>query len=441
MGFDFRLRIYQRRSISFLCRAKRAILVLPTGKGKTVIAIKSAARVGGNLLVVCPLSLVKQWESKLKGEVGSFKVVSFSQLHNQLVNILKVKPRVTIVDEPKPLKNMTRVFELMLKIKSPYRFILDATPLENNLVEYWYLFRWLKPSVFGGIDTFNSDFITRPGVYKNMDKFRDRVNAYVCQPKVAEVRARVLKFIHVKPTFDFEHQVEYDLLCDRLKVALKSAGKHPNALLRAMGKISKLRSFLGDVKKGGKPKVSLLVDFLRANPDRRGIIFCYKRETVSEVVKELRKHVCKAEPFMGNLSAIKREKLRNSFNAGEIRCLVATSAGERGIDLPTGNLIVHFDLPWTRAAYDQRDRVSRMSSDQSDHTVILTLILKNTVEVLMWSIIAAKHELMVKPFDKNITDLVIKKDSWSKFLNTFIGGIGSGKVNEKTGEGVWFSRG
>lgn len=439
-----KLKNYQLLGIKFLKTARRALVVLPTGAGKTFIGMKASEDIlasGGTLLVLCPLSLVSQWQDNVKGLMPRARVVSFSQLHKQLDLIKRVKPKITIVDEPKPLKSITNVFQLITQIKSPYRFILDATPIENSLQECWFLFRWLKPELFGSLENFNNNFVTRSGVYKNMDKFRSLVGKHIYQPKVAQTRGRVLKFVQVEPIFDLENQLEYDELRDTLRNSLKYSHKHPQALLRAMGKISKLRSFLGDVNKGGKAKVNKLVDFLLENPDRRGVIFCYKRDTVKEVVRRLRDEDICAEPFMGDTSAARRGELGKEFNQGKIRCLVATSAGERGIDLPTGNLIVHFDLPWTRAAYDQRDRVSRLSSDQADHTLIMTLILRNTVEVLIWSIIAAKHELMVKPFDNNVTDLVIKRDSWSKFLNTFIGGIGSGKINEETGEGIWFSRG
>ena len=436
---------YQKEAVDFILKNKRVLVVLGTGKGKTLIGLEVAKKLINSpnkcVLVVCPKSLLGQWEEQLTVLNIPFLLFNYSALPNAISSIIKRKPMLTIVDEPKPLKSFTKTAELLWRIRSMCRIILDATPIENKLIDYWWLFRWLKPDVFGDLNNFKADFVTSRGSYKNLGHFRERIQNHVFSPKVAESRGRVLKFIYANKRFDFGSALLYRELCNNLRVALKSASSHPNALLRAMGKISKLRSFLGDINRGGRGKLSVLLSFLAKHLDRRGIIFVYKKDTAKEIVRRLKENGYKAETFMGNTSAKRRTELKEKFNDYKLQFLVATSAGERGLDLFTGNLVVHFDLPWTRASYDQRDRVSRKSSDQSVKTLILTLILKDSVEELIWSIIAAKERLMVEPFNKNVETLIIEKESWSKYLNIFLNG---GKRNgnfQKEGEANWFTRG
>jgi SNF2 family DNA or RNA helicase len=439
-----KLKPYQEEGVEFVTNERRALIILGVGKGKTEIALRGAERLKCRTLVVCTKSLVKQWETVIKDRLPFFIVVPFSRLERDYEKIKEFNAELCIVDEPKPLKSYTRVFEIMQKIKPRRRIVLDATPIENKLEEVWFLFKWLKPNLFGSLENFRSMFVTSSGKFKNMSKFREMLAPHVFRPKTVEPRKRRFFHLRAEPNFSAERAEEYQELCQRLHSLLKTARKKKSlrAVNLSMGKISKLRSFLGDVDTGGVSKIKALLRLIKQNPTRRGVIFVYKRETAKEITRRLNKHGYKAETFDGNLSTKKREAFRQNFNEGAIQFLVATSAGERGLDLPTGNLVVHFDLPWTRAAYDQRDRVSRLSSDQGEHSLIVTLILRDTVEEVIWSIIAAKQKLMIEPFNPKRDTLIITRKSWYEFLTKFLNlEEADGYVNEKTGEGVWFSRG
>jgi SNF2 family DNA or RNA helicase len=439
-----KLRGYQEAGVDFVEAQRRGIVILGVGKGKTEIALRGAERLRCKTLVVCTKSLVKQWETVAKDRLPFFMVVPFSQLERRYADIVAFEPELCVVDEPKPLKSYTRVFELMERIRPRRRLILDATPIENKLDEAWFLFRWLKPKLFGSLENFRSMFVTSNGRYKNMNKFRELIAPHVYRPKTAEPRDRKFYHLRVDPVFSEIGTYEYMELCQRLHSLLKVARKKKSlrAVNMIMGKISKLRSLLGDPSHGGLAKYRALAALIKANPKRRGVIFVYKRDTAKMITKKLRGLGYAAETFDGGLSTKKREAFRTGFNEGTIQFLVATCAGERGLDLPTGNLIVHFDLPWTRASYDQRDRISRLSSDQSEHSLIVTIILKDTVEEIIWSIIAAKRKLMIEPFDSDADDLVIHRKSWYDFLTKFLKmEDDDGSINEETGEGFWFSRG
>jgi hypothetical protein len=437
------LKLYQLRGRDFLLRHKRALVVMPTGSGKSEVVLLLLRKLRQPAWVVCPKSLVGQWQKHV-ADLPEVRIFSFPtvQYHIELLDSLE-RPEIIVIDEPKPLKSNTAVFENMLKynIRAPRRIILDATPLENHLEELWFLFRWLAPKVLGPYEDFLAQHVTGAGRYRGMRELRVKVADHVFRPKVGAPRDRKLMFIPVVPDFPAEVAREHEELCRRLTNSLKASAKSGSfsALNRSRGLISKLRSFLGDPTRGASAKIDELRVFLLQHSDRRGIIFVYKRETAKLLKEALNADGHAAEVFDGSLSAKRREELKDRFNKGSLRFLVATSAGERGMDLPTGNLVVHFDLLWTRASYDQRDRVSRLSSERAPAWIV-TFILKGTVDEVLWSIISSKQKLMLAPFAGDSDELVINKYSWQRFLKERLE-VTNGPVDEETGEGVWFSRG
>lgn len=447
-----RLKLYQIRGRDKILRDKRAVIVLPTGTGKSEIILQVLRRFGFAVWIICPKSLVTQWRSQidaLKPPKPWVYVWSYSDFQHRLAKIKEIyaydPPEMIVMDEPKPLKGDTQVLRALVenKIRAPYRVILDATPLENNLTELWFLFRWFAPKVFGNLSSFNEKFVNGQGSYRNMTCLREVIKPYVFRPKVEAPRSRQVFFIPVRPCFEGETLVEHEDLCKALAKQLKASsdvGSSYRAANKARGLISKLRSFLSDTQKGAAPKFAALRDLIKKNVFYRGIIFVFRRETAKAIKEYLDQYDIGTAVYDGSLTLKKREKIRTDFNSGALRFIVATSAGERGVDLPTGNCVIHFDLPWTRASYDQRDRVSRLSSDQTVSAKIITLLLKGTVEEVMWSIVVAKQKLMIEPFEGSQDDVIIPKKSWLRFLRHYLKEKKVGKANPETGENLWWTR-
>ncbi|MFB6191908.1 MAG: DEAD/DEAH box helicase family protein [Haloarculaceae archaeon] len=71
LASDYELRDYQREALSAWERERRGVLELPTGSGKTVIALKAIERLGTPTLVVVPtIDLLEQWAGELTAEFG-----------------------------------------------------------------------------------------------------------------------------------------------------------------------------------------------------------------------------------------------------------------------------------------------------------------------------------------------------------------------------------
>lgn len=426
---------HQLQGRDFLLAQPTGFIIMPTGSGKTEVALMAIRALNLRTWVICPKSLRGQW---LKAAEGlPITVITFPQLQHQMHEVVSLRikspPEMIVIDEPKPLKGQTIIARNILahQITAPRRVLLDATPLENNLGELWYLLNWLLPDELEEFmkdhqlaemtppDCFVARFTYPGGGYRDLDQLQSFLRPYVFRPSVPAVRERKINFIDVPFRMSHKARQRYDLMCSQLSYALKNASSSAMALNRSRGLISRLRSFMSDPKLGAAAKVEMLLRFAARYPKRRGVIFVFKRETAQYLAERLNEHEAgSAIVYNGSLSTKVRERLRQGFNEGSFRFLVATSAGERGVDLPTGNLVVHFDLPWTRAAYDQRDRVSRLSSEASAAWII-TFLMRGSVDEVMWSIIIAKQRLTTAPFG-GAGDVPIRRLSWGQYLSMYL---------------------
>ena len=88
-----------------------------------------------------------------------------------------------------------------------------------------------------------------------------------------------------------------------------------------------------------------------------------------------------------------------AFREGELSVLVATSAGERGLNLQVANVIVHYDLPWTPDGVVQRTgRVQRIGSDV-DFVDVVFPIMTGTIEERVASMVVARAVTSLRALD------------------------------------------
>jgi ATP-dependent DNA helicase RecQ len=85
----------------------------------------------------------------------------------------------------------------------------------------------------------------------------------------------------------------------------------------------------------------------------RGIIYCATRKKTQAVAEGLRAHGFQVAYYHAGRTPEMRERVQRAFEAGKIRVLVATSAFGMGVDYPDVRLIVHFQAPGSVAAYYQ----------------------------------------------------------------------------------------
>jgi len=94
-----------------------------------------------------------------------------------------------------------------------------------------------------------------------------------------------------------------------------------------------------------KDKVDVLLRFLKAQENKRGIIFCKTKAGAQTLAKQLLAKNFKAEAIHGDLGQRDREKVMRAFKSERLQVLIATDISARGIDVSNLAFVIHFQLP------------------------------------------------------------------------------------------------
>jgi len=122
-----------------------------------------------------------------------------------------------------------------------------------------------------------------------------------------------------------------------------------------------------------------LVDFIRAEHDGdAGIVYCLARNTVDEVAEHLRTHGIAALPYHAGLDAATRSANQERFQRDDGVVMVATIAFGMGIDKPDVRFVVHLDMPKSIEGYFQE--TGRAGRDGSPAQAWMTYGLADVVQ-------------------------------------------------------------
>ena len=105
-----------------------------------------------------------------------------------------------------------------------------------------------------------------------------------------------------------------------------------------------------------RPKVNgrkQLVQFVKANTGKSGIIYCLSRKKVEEIAEFLKVNDIKALPYHAGLEPSVRMKNQDGFLNEEVDVIVATIAFGMGIDKPDVRFVIHYDAPKSLEGYYQ----------------------------------------------------------------------------------------
>lgn len=140
------------------------------------------------------------------------------------------------------------------------------------------------------------------------------------------------------------------------------------------------------------PKLYKLVKIIKkelVKKDVKIIIFNQYRDSALKIVTTLNEEDVKAELFVGQLkkgetgmSQKKQKEVLDRFKQGEFNCLVSTSVGEEGLDIPEVDLVVFYEpVPSVIRHIQRRGRTARQKEGR-----VIVLIAKNTRDVgYRWS--------------------------------------------------------
>jgi len=99
--------------------------------------------------------------------------------------------------------------------------------------------------------------------------------------------------------------------------------------------------------------VDQTIQFIRNFPDQSGIIYCFSRKQVETLSDTLENEGFSVRPYHAGLSDQDRHRNQEDFIRDDVQIIVATIAFGMGIDKPNVRFVVHFDLPQNIEGYYQ----------------------------------------------------------------------------------------
>ncbi len=152
-------------------------------------------------------------------------------------------------------------------------------------------------------------------------------------------------------------------------------------------------------------KVMALARILDMEAPKSALVFCRTRIEVDELTAMLTDRGHRAEAIHGGMNQPQRDRVMNSFRAGQTELLVATDVAARGLDIPSVSHVVNYDLPTSPEGYVHRiGRTGRAGREGAAITVI-----DPREQRLLWNIEQlTKAKIVVTPVP-TVADLRTKR--------------------------------
>lgn len=314
-GYDEFLPL-QEEIIDNVLAKKDALVIMPTGGGKSLCYQLPAIMFSGVTLVVSPLiALMKDQVDALQanGVSAEFINSSLSAAENFQIQERTRKGEIKILYVA-PERLAVEDFCKFLKTINVQLIAID----EAHCISEW-----------------GHDF--RPE-YRNLKKLRQDFPAI---PVIALTATATLK-------------VRKDII---QQLSLQSA----EVFLRSFNREN--LTYFVQPKQDVFDEIRLL---LERHKDKSSIIYCSSRKTTEKLAQDLRKAKFTALPYHAGLSSKERSETQEKFIRDEIMIIVATIAFGMGIDKPDVRLVVHYDLPKSLEGYYQETGRAGRDSLASD---------------------------------------------------------------------------
>ena len=135
------------------------------------------------------------------------------------------------------------------------------------------------------------------------------------------------------------------------------------------------------VKRGYKAaeKMHFILNFIKARPLEAGIIYCLSRKTTEKVAEDLRKKGIHAAPYHAGLSNLERSQTQEMFKIDQLLVVCATIAFGMGIDKSNVRWVIHYNMPKSIESFYQE--IGRAGRDGAPADTILFYSLADIVQL------------------------------------------------------------
>jgi hypothetical protein len=425
-----------------------AILADDMGLGKTVQAIamltsereQFGAEAFGPTLVVCPMSVTRQWAREIERFAPSLRVhlhhggerltgaelvevarssdvviTSYDIATRDIETLSSIRWDRLLLDEAQDVKNpATKRARALRRLDARRTLAMTGTPIENRLDELWAIMDIVNPGLLGSRERFQRSFarpIEAHGDSRALERLRAMVQPFILRrPKDSpEVELELPQITvtkeYCKLTLEQAslYQATVDRWMPRIEEHERSFGRR-GAVLAMLGQLKQVCNHPEMVLATGRPlagrsgKLERLVELLEAMPaDDKALVFT-QYPGFDRLVPHLHRRLGREIGFFhGGLAARQRDELVEAFSHpdGPSVLVISIRAGGRGLNLPAANHVFHFDRWWNPAVEQQAtDRAYRFGQhkDVFVHSLICTATLEERIDELLDS----KRELAEK---------------------------------------------
>ncbi|XP_061807656.1 DNA excision repair protein ERCC-6 [Nerophis lumbriciformis] len=490
---------YQQTGVRWMwelhCQQAGGILGDEMGLGKTIEVISFLAGLSysklrtrgsnyryvglGPTVIVCPATVMHQWvkefhtwwppfrvavlhesgsftsnKEKLIPEIASchgILITSYSAVRTLQDTMQRYDWHYIILDEGHKIRNPNAgVTTACKQFRTPHRFILSGSPMQNNLKELWSLFDFVFPGKLGTLPVFMEQFsvpITMGGysnaspvqvqtAFKCACVLRDTINPYLLRRMKADVKANLAlpdkneQVLFCRLTQEqrevyqsfLDSKEVYQILNGDMQVfsgliALRKICNHPDLfsggprLLRGIPEEALTEEeHFGYWKRSGKLIVVESLLRLWFKQGQRVLLFTQSRQMLHIFEAFVRQNNYTYVKMDGTTAIASRQPLIARYNEDQsiFIFLLTTKVGGLGVNLTGANRVIIYDPDWNPSTDTQaRERAWRIG--QKQQVTIYRLLTAGTIEEKIY------HRQIFKQF---LTNRVLKDPKQRRFFKS-----------------------
>ncbi|MEU6067721.1 DEAD/DEAH box helicase [Streptomyces sp. NPDC047082] len=465
-GLHATLRDYQLRGLAWLdlmtSLGLGGCLADDMGLGKTitVIALHLKRARSEPTLVVCPASLLGNWqreiarfapgvpvrrfhgpERTLDGLDGGFVLTTYGTMRSTAAQLAERPWGMVVADEAQHVKNpYSATAKALRTIPSPARVALTGTPVENNLSELWALLDWTTPGLLGPLKSFRARHaraVENAAADENSEavaRLARLVRPFLLRRKKSDPGI----VPELPPKTETDHPVPltreqaalYEAVVRESLLAIETAEgmARRGLVLKLLGALKQIcdhpalylkEEAHGDGLSARSGKLALLdelLDTLLAE-DGSALVFTQYVGMARLIASHLSARAVPVDLLHGGTPVPEREHMVDRFQSGRTPVLILSlKAAGTGLNLTRAGHVVHFDRWWNPAVEEQAtDRAYRIG--QTQPVQVHRLVTEGTVEDRIAQMLESKRALadailgsgesaLTELTDRELSDLV-----------------------------------